>query len=775
MKSVISSLVFLLAFALSVDAQIFSTDGASKKGDKKENSKDGKKGKKDKDKDEPELINTDIDAEALRFLDSLGVAMGGKTDGKDSTKKFTMGAFNPFNSKEKLEEGEFTFPEPMLFDPKMANEYRSYLLRKSNNISEDKPAVMVKAAADRYQLAALRNAKGNELMNLGFYDHAFILFDQMVSVDPNLKGVQFNAGYCILQGYGNPSRAIPYLKAAILNTTYKPTVPYFEYAPTEAIYWLGVAYHRLGNLEEAERKYKLFLSVSKNNSPFFDEANVSLAQLLNGKRFLTNPGNGKIINAENINSPYADIAAQTYNFNGSLVFASARISSNEITDTTWFHSKLARADFDLYTAERNVYLEWENPTKAKISGPYDDYPVRISQDGGQIELFQGRWENSDIFMSTNGLNSTKINGRVFTDQQSQAWSPYVAISPDGTKAVFAARMDDGYGGLDLYYTKKDDYGQWSTPVNMGENINSPYDETTPTFHPNGKSIYFANNGPNSMGGFDIFKSNIEETGIFSTPENMKPPINSFYDDIYFSYSADGAYGFVSRNGGKLNKGDFDIYEINFKAINFSLNQSEDRYRGLESEKSNTVGKNYVQVNNLMTKTAERIAKSDRTGKYYVILQPCTSYRIEYFENGRSKSQETFATSCDLGLNDRKLELSPADFGNIEATIKQRGMRKALQNEYERNASSLKWQVFVDNVPYEMANKEVNLLDSNGNIIKSFKTDYQGKFNFNLIPDNQDYIFEVEVLDKSICDRLKVVLKRGDVMLQDYTFNVHQCF
>ena len=773
MKSIISSLIFICAFTFTVDAQIFSTDKKDKK-DKTEK-KDSKK-----EEDKVELINTDIDAEALRFLDSLGVEMGGSSGkagrGKDSTKsKFSAGAFNPFNSKEKIETGEYTFPEPMLFDDRMANEYRSYLLRKSNDIKADKPAVVVKAAADRYQLAALRNAKANELMNLGFYDHAFLVFDQMVSVDPNLKGVQYNAGYCILAGYGPPARAIPYLKTAVLNTTYKPNVPYFEYAPTEAIYWLGVAYHRMGDLDEAERKYKLFLSVSKQNSPFFDEAVVSLQQLGNAKKFLTNPGNGKIINAENINTPYSDIAALSYNFNANLVFASARVNPSEISDTTWFHSKLARADFDIYTAERNVYLEWENPSKVQLSGPYDDYPVRITQDGNQFQMFQGRWENSDVFQSDNGLNTKQVGARVFTNQQSQAWSPFVTISPDGKKAIFAARLEDGYGGLDLYYTKKDDYGQWSDPINLGETINTEYDETTPTFHPNGRSIFFAHNGPGSMGGLDIFKSEIQETGIFSEPVNMKPPINSFFDDIYFSYSADGAYGFVSRNGGKLNKGDFDIYEINFKAINFSLNTSENRFRGLESEGSIKSGSTFVQVNNLLTKTAERIAKSERTGKYYVILQPCTSYRLEYFENGKVSSQETFSTPCDLGFNDRKLELSPTDFGNIEATIKQRGMRKALETEYQKNGNQLRWQVFVDNVPYGIPNKEVNLLNNQGQIIKAFKTDYEGKFQFNLIPDATDYIFEVQVEDQSICDRLKIVLKRGDIMLQDYTYQVHQCF
>ncbi|MGB0165721.1 MAG: hypothetical protein ACPF8V_02585 [Luteibaculum sp.] len=770
MKSFLSLTLLFFALAFTCEAQIFG---------RKENSS-----KKDEPSKEQEAkpINTDIDAEAMRFLDSLGVELGGKApeskskSGEGSSGDGLLSGFNPFASKEKIETGPYTEPEPIILDEQTANEYRGYLIRKSNDIKKDKPAISVKAAADRYQLQALRNAKGSELMYQGFYDHAYYVFDQIVGTDPNLKGVQFNAGYCILQGYGDPARAIPYLKSAVLNTTYKPTEPFFEMAPTDAIYWLGVAYHRLGDLVEAERKYKLFLSVSKAKAPFIEEANLGLAQIETAKKILVNPGNGKVINAESINTPYADIAAKTYNFNGNLVFASARISPNELTDTTWFNTKEARADYDLYTAERNVYLEWENPQKVALSKEYDDYPVHVSENGERLVLFQGRYVNSDIFQAEAAFESWQLGGRYFTNQQSQAWSPFAAISPDGTMAVFAANLEDqSYGGLDLYFVKKDDYGQWSDPVNLGEKINSAFDETTPSFHPNGKSVFFSSNGPNSMGGFDVFKTDIDELGVFSVPVNMKTPVNSFFDDIYFSFSGDGSYGFVSRNGGKLNKGDYDIYEINFKAINFSLNQSEDRFRGLEDEKARRIGQNFVQVSNLLTKTAERIEKSDRTGKYYIILQPGTSYRISYYEGGKEKKQETFITPTTLGLNDRKLELDPSDFGNIELTLKNRNLRSSLENEYSKSGSALKWQVFVDEVPYAMPNKEVNLLNQNGQILKSFKTDAQGRFTFSLIPDNQDYIFEVQVEDQAICDRLKVVLQRNDVRLQDYTYPVHQCF
>ena len=82
---------------------------------------------------------------------------------------------------------------------------------------------------------------------------------------------------------------------------------------------------------------------------------------------------------------------------------------------------------------------------------------------------------------------------------------------------------------------------------------------------------------------------------------------------------------------------------------------------------------------------------------------------------------------------------------------------------------------VDNVPYAMPNKEVRLLNKNGQVVKTFSTNAEGRFDFSLVPSDQDYIFEVEVEEMNICDRLNVVLQRDDVRLRDYTYEVHQCF
>lgn len=96
----------------------------------------------------------------------------------------------------------------------------------------------------------------------------------------------------------------------------------------------------------------------------------------------------------------------------------------------------------------------------------------------------------------------------------------------------------GYGEKgdkkDIYVVKKLPNGDWSKPESLPSFINTEYDEDYPFLHPNGKVLYFASKGHNSMGGFDLFKSELDpSTNQWKPPVNLAFPINSPNDDILF--------------------------------------------------------------------------------------------------------------------------------------------------------------------------------------------------------------------------------------------------
>jgi hypothetical protein len=77
-------------------------------------------------------------------------------------------------------------------------------------------------------------------------------------------------------------------------------------------------------------------------------------------------------------------------------------------------------------------------------------------------------------------------------------------------------------------------GKWSpVPFNI-PSVNTAFDEEFPALSPDGKTLYFSSKGHNTMGGYDIFKSEwSEQTQAWGEPVNLGSPINSPYDDIYY--------------------------------------------------------------------------------------------------------------------------------------------------------------------------------------------------------------------------------------------------
>lgn len=117
---------------------------------------------------------------------------------------------------------------------------------------------------------------------------------------------------------------------------------------------------------------------------------------------------------------------------------------------------------------------------------------------------------------------------------------------------------------DIYFSKKNDKGEWSAPQSLGEPINTVYDEEFPFLHPNGKILYFCSKGHNSMGGYDIFKSELDEkTGKWKTPQNLDFAISSPDDDILFITDKDNQKAFfASRRSSVGSK--ITIYKIEVK-------------------------------------------------------------------------------------------------------------------------------------------------------------------------------------------------------------------
>lgn len=130
-----------------------------------------------------------------------------------------------------------------------------------------------------------------------------------------------------------------------------------------------------------------------------------------------------------------------------------------------------------------------------------------------------------------------------------------ALSPDGKILYFASDMPGGQGGVDIWMCNRLGKG-WSTPINLGPTVNTSENEMFPSVHQDG-TLYFASDGIPGYGGLDIFSTRKEGNG-WTTPKNLLSPINSSYDDFAIAWIPGTNYGMFSsdRLGGL---GSDDIY------------------------------------------------------------------------------------------------------------------------------------------------------------------------------------------------------------------------
>lgn len=130
-----------------------------------------------------------------------------------------------------------------------------------------------------------------------------------------------------------------------------------------------------------------------------------------------------------------------------------------------------------------------------------------------------------------------------------------ALSPNDSILYFVSDMPGGIGGTDLYKSQRDEKGNWTTPVNLGRPINTEGNEQFPYFDREG-TFYFSSDGHPGFGGLDIFRCTLPASEI----ENLGEPVNSAYDDFGIALDQTCKEGFISSNR-RRGFNDDDIYKV----------------------------------------------------------------------------------------------------------------------------------------------------------------------------------------------------------------------
>lgn len=170
------------------------------------------------------------------------------------------------------------------------------------------------------------------------------------------------------------------------------------------------------------------------------------------------------------------------------------------------------------------------------------------------------YNNCDIYyvFNHNGVWSAVQS---FSDNisQSTTWESQPTVSSDGKTIIFASDRSGGYGKTDLYEINLIDE-KWTAPKNLGSNINSNEHEKSPYLHTDGETLFFASTNFPSLGGFDVFYSRKDSSGLWQKPINIGCPINTVADEISLFVSTDGNRAYFASNQ-LQGVGGWDIYSF----------------------------------------------------------------------------------------------------------------------------------------------------------------------------------------------------------------------
>jgi outer membrane protein OmpA-like peptidoglycan-associated protein len=183
------------------------------------------------------------------------------------------------------------------------------------------------------------------------------------------------------------------------------------------------------------------------------------------------------------------------------------------------------------------------------NGDYLFFTICNAESGyGGCDLYWSKREGSRWSEPKNC--GSKVNTRY--------WESQPSIAADGKTIYFTSNRSGGQGGLDIWKTEMLSEGVFSEPVNLGDVINTPFDELSPFIHFDQKTLYFSSNGHLGMGGKDLFYAKMQSDGTWNKPVNLGYPINSYQDEsgIFINAQGNVAYFASDRSGGF---GGLDLY------------------------------------------------------------------------------------------------------------------------------------------------------------------------------------------------------------------------
>ena len=377
-----------------------------------------------------------------------------------------------------------------------------------------------------------KQKKADRLYNDFAYLEATDVYKELIEKDYNVtyNSKKLGDSYMMLR---SPENAVYYYGDVIEDTAISPEY-YYKYAQ---------ALRGVKRYDESREWLRKYLESGRGSS--------EIRTMLN-KDDYKSEATYKLKSAD-FNSEVSDFGV--FVKDDKVYFVSARAQDEKVKEKTY--SWNGEPFLDIYVLDRNSGNI--TPIQGDLNTKLHDGPAVVSPDGNTIYFTRNNYiDNKEgkrdkdktnhlkLYSATNSGNGwTQVKELGFNSDEYSVGHP--TLSPDGKTLYFTSDMPEGMGGTDIYKVSIDENGNFGIPENLGEPVNTEFDETFPFMDTDG-TLYFSSNGHAGLGLFDIFKFENGEV------DNLGEPVNSSMDDFAYFQVSDSREGYIStnRDGGSDN-------------------------------------------------------------------------------------------------------------------------------------------------------------------------------------------------------------------------------
>lgn len=482
------------------------------------------------------------------------------------------------------------------------------------------------------QTAALK--KANSYYSTKAYSQAIPYYEKVLKKDSSNKIILSNLGDCYRLTNNSQGQLLCYGKL----------IKSGNEEPIHKLYY-GQALNQTGQRESAKTYFDQYGADSRGKN---------LASSLDKLKSYTKNADAYKVEIASFNSDQNDFSA--IKFQDGIVFASSR------NKTKWINKKhgwTSDSYLKLYTTENIGMGVYAKPIvfMGDLGSKFNDGPICFTKDNNTVYFTRNNASKANISSENTyklqileaGLNENGFDQVTILPFNNNDYNcAHPSLSSDGNYLFFASDMTGGFGGMDIYYSKKEN-GTWGTPVNLGPKVNTAGTEVFPFIAANGL-LYFSSNGLDGIGGLDVYETRFKDEKA-GRVYNMGEPVNSNKDDFSVWLAEDNKTGYISsnrKNGGM----DDDIY-------NFEILREVKRGKEIiliTKDKDN----GEIMANTKFTMNGDTVVTNEK-GELTTVIEEDLNYKIvvdktDYFKLEDSVSTKTSAD--DTFTKELRIEKDP---------------------------------------------------------------------------------------------------------------------